>query len=144
MTEEKKQQLYKDFPSLYKPVLKEWHPDRPVSPVPLGIGCGDGWFEPIYQLSICLEALILQLPEEKRPRYYVVQIKEKFGGLRYYLNASTEEMEKAIRECERVCYRTCEECGATGVLREGPWLRIACDAHSRGKQPYPYNDFDTI
>ena len=50
------------------------------------------------------------------PDYRIAQVKEKFGGLRYYYDGvSTEGMAHAIDEAEKEAYRTCEVCGAPGT-----------------------------
>jgi len=54
------------------------------------------------------------------------QIKEKFGGLRFYIGAGTPEMHKRIDQAERESFRTCEDCGEPGKA-EGPgWIRTLC------------------
>jgi hypothetical protein len=78
-------------------------------------GVQDGWFDLIYDLSSSLEQLILELPEEDRKDYFVVQVKEKFAGLRFYLNACpTDKMQELISEAERRSYYTCEKTGNPG------------------------------
>lgn len=57
----------------------------------------------------------------------VVQVKEKFATLRYYMSASTDKMEDMIREAEQESAVTCEECGQPGVCRSGGWLKTLCD-----------------
>lgn len=58
------------------------------------------------------------------------QVKEKLGGLRFYMMSSTEEMEKLIDEAEALCYQTCETCGKPGVCREDlGWIQTLCDSH---------------
>jgi hypothetical protein len=42
----------------------------------------------------------------------VLQVKEKFGGLRFYINAQTDEMQKRRWQANDESYLTCEECGA--------------------------------
>jgi len=54
------------------------------------------------------------------------QVKEKFGGLRFYIGNSTEEMEKRIDEAEAECDRTCENCGAPGRSTGGGWIKTLC------------------
>jgi hypothetical protein len=63
-----------------------------------------------------------------------VQIKEKFGGLRVYLNGETPEMTAAIIEAERKSFETCEQCGAPGKLRRGGWISTLCDICARGRR----------
>lgn len=55
------------------------------------------------------------------------QVKEKFGGLRFYTNYSLPEMEALIDEAEELSTKTCESCGAPGILRGKGWVYTACD-----------------
>lgn len=66
--------------------------------------------------------------EEKQPEFFAIQVKEKFGGLRFYLSGTTKEMLDATQEAQRCSYEICEKCGAAGCLREGNWLRVLCDS----------------
>lgn len=70
----------------------------------------------------------------------VVQVKEKFGGLRFYydFNYTGEEALYAefsimVRTAELASYKTCEVCGVSGVPRSGGWIKTLCDTHSRGR-----------
>jgi len=69
------------------------------------------------------------------PDYKIFQIKEKFGGLRYYTDGSIgEEGERLIAEAERECSKTCEFCGSTDeVATAGPsWIKTLCKVcHSK-------------
>jgi hypothetical protein len=62
------------------------------------------------------------------------QIKEKFGGLRFYIGASTPEIDEAISDAEDKSLDTCEECGtvkqAAGLSTApvGSWVRTLCAA----------------
>jgi len=63
----------------------------------------------------------------------VIQVKEKIGGLRCYIdNATRETFEIVDAICDR-SYTICEDCGQPGRLRQGGWLRTLCDQHSRYK-----------
>ena len=92
---------------------------------------GDGWYEIINRLSKRLERAIEALPEEERQHYRAAQVKEKFGTLRFYMTASTDEMEEWIAEAEKDSAVTCEDCGAPGELRGGGWLRTLCSEHAK-------------
>jgi hypothetical protein len=61
------------------------------------------------------------------------QVKEKFGGLRFYVGSATEAVHARIAQAEGESYRTCDECGKPGRLRGGGWLRTRCDEHSEGR-----------
>lgn len=69
----------------------------------------------------------------------VLQIKEKFGGLRFYVSFLDDDLEKQhaahlrIQRAEGQSYKTCERCGQPGELREGNWLKTLCDEHADGR-----------
>lgn len=60
----------------------------------------------------------------------IVQVKEKYAGLRIYTSYSTEKLEAAIRAAERESYKTCEVCGKPGKTRGHGWIYAACDEHT--------------
>lgn len=100
------------------------------------IDAGYGWAELINK---CHEKLV-----SFDPNYKVVQVKEKFGGLRYYFNPSnpvhTRAMSDMVLPFERDSYTVCEVCGASGKLRktiESSWLKTLCDEHAN---PVIYRD----
>ena len=69
-------------------------------------------------------------------RPVAVQVKEKFGVLRYYMSHGTEEMHDWISEAERKSARTCEDCGKPGKYRSdlGWYLTLCDDCHLKHKQ----------
>jgi hypothetical protein len=86
---------------------------------------GPGWVslvEPLIQRCIDEGATILQ-------------VKEKFGGLRFYVDEASDELCAAIDAAERESYKVCEGCGAPGEPREGGWTRTLCDVHANGRGP---------
>jgi len=86
-----------------------------------GIECGDGWYDLIR--SLCLEIKIL----DKDSKVRAVQVKEKFGGLRFYIDYGTEEIYNKIDMAEEISFSICEECGKPGKLRNGEWLKTLCN-----------------
>jgi hypothetical protein len=62
------------------------------------------------------------------PDIEINQVKEKFGGLRFYVGFTTREVWDIIEEMEKESYKTCEECGTKEkVTTEGDgWLRTLC------------------
>ena len=94
-----------------------------------GFFCVDkGWYGILKRL---IEDLI-ELGWDKQ----ICQVKEKFGGLRFYTNGVSDDMYKRIRLAEDASYITCEKCGELGELRGGGWMATLCDEHSEGRQPY--------
>jgi hypothetical protein len=57
------------------------------------------------------------------------QVKEKFGGLRFYTNGFTDEVSGMIRMAESMSYRTCEVCGNPGRSNNYGWISTLCDTH---------------
>jgi len=59
------------------------------------------------------------------------QVKEKFGGLRFYVQGATEKHWAYITFAESMSYSTCEECGAPGETYTDGWHRTLCEAHAK-------------
>jgi hypothetical protein len=59
------------------------------------------------------------------------QVKEKFGGLRFYYNGGDDYIDGMVRMAESWAANTCEVCGKPGKLRGGGWLYTACDEHTK-------------
>lgn len=66
---------------------------------------------------------------EKIDHVYVRQIKEKFGGLRFYTQGGDQYVSGLIGMAESWASQTCEKCGETGTRRHGGWVRTLCDKH---------------
>ena len=87
---------------------------------------GVGWFpiveelsEKIHEYTIAngLEPIVIQ------------QIKEKFGGFRFYYMGGDENIDLMVREAEAKARVTCEECGQPGETRDLSWIRTLCEQH---------------
>jgi len=66
---------------------------------------------------------------EKDQRVVVAQIKEKFGGLRFYYEGGDDYIAGLVTMAESWASRTCENCGDDGHQRGGGWIRTLCDTH---------------
>jgi len=67
---------------------------------------------------------------EVPPSFYVTQIKEKFGSLRFYIMAAPEDIHDMVHKAENKSYYICEVCGKEGkqFYRDDlPWVRTLCD-----------------
>ena len=101
-------------------------PDRPAIVKNL-CECDDGWLQIIADLI----AELIAAGWDKQ----ICQIKEKFGGLRFYINSGSEEIHDIISKYESLSYETCEVCGEAGELRKdtgwkgGMWYKTMCDKH---------------
>lgn len=65
---------------------------------------------------------------------YVRQIKEKFGGLRFYYDGGDDQIYGMVRMAETWAAYSCEECGAPGDRRSGGWIKTLCDTHEAERQ----------
>jgi hypothetical protein len=68
--------------------------------------------------------------KEPIPQVIAVQVKEKFGTLRFYVDGGNEVTHAMINMAESMSARTCEKCGVPGKLRGKTWLYTACDEHT--------------
>ena len=59
----------------------------------------------------------------------IAQIKEKFGGLRFYYDGGDEYISGMVLMAESWAGHTCERCGNVGKQRSGGWIRTLCDTH---------------
>ena len=100
------------------------------------LGTGIGWYNLIYTLTNCIDRRLEHLNKDGGNRKVTIsQIKEKFGGLRYYTDGYIDEqMDGMIDFAESLSYTICEECGAPGKLRSGGWMRTLCDKHEEERQ----------
>lgn len=70
-----------------------------------------------------------EIPEPV-PQVVAVQVKEKFGGLRFYYNGGDDVVRGIVRMAEAMSYDTCEQCGAPGKLTNNKgWYYTACKEH---------------
>jgi len=68
------------------------------------------------------------------PQVNVAQIKEKFGGLRFYYDGGDEYISGLVSMAESWAACSCETCGTPGERREGGWIRTLCDTHETERQ----------
>jgi hypothetical protein len=89
--------------------------------------CGDGWYDIIYQLCERLEPLVANL-EDGGAAFEVFQVKEKLGGLRFYVSSSNDEIDAAIDAASELSVQTCEVCGDPGSLEQDAtrWWKTLC------------------
>jgi hypothetical protein len=85
-----------------------------------------------------------KLDEETLKVPVAVQVKEKFGGLRFYVQAATDKHYSYISFAESMSYRTCEECGSPGKTYTDGWHMTLCDIHAamNGKEEEYKSDED--
>lgn len=103
-------------------------PEIPEPKIPGTVG--KGWHNLVIDLHHQLKALV--------PDYELQQIKEKFGGLRYYTSfPNSVQQEKSdkfyalVEQYEAKSLGICELCGQEGFLvSNGGWFKTLCKEHS--------------
>lgn len=105
-------------------------PDDPMYPRYM-VSLPRGWADLVDELDRTLA--------EAKPNYELGQVKEKFGGLRFYTNEVGDDWFREvgyglIRDAEAKSFEICDECGEPGKLREGGWVRTLCDKHAAKRE----------
>jgi hypothetical protein len=102
------------------------------------VWCPVGWQPMVEELCSKLAKIV----EEKNVVFQIEQIKEKFGGLRFYYfynGDRVDEIADLIHEAEERSFKICEVTGEEGELRiKGKgygWLKTLSDGEA-GRQGY--------
>ena len=96
-----------------------------------GFAVGEGWWSIIELLCSNIQHHIdwKNKQSEVVAQVTVNQIKEKFGGLRFYYSGGDDAIDGMVRMAESWAAHSCETCGASGERRDGGWIRTLCDTH---------------
>ncbi len=137
-----KQELDEHLCQKYPKIFKDRNGDIHETLMCWGFECGDGWYNIIDQLCANIQHHVDWAQEQKEKynrgegcsQVVAVQIKEKFGTLRFYTNGGDEQIYGMIRMAESMSAVTCEVCGNSGKLRSGGWIRTLCDSHEEERQ----------
>lgn len=97
--------------------------------MPFGFEHGDGWFNLVWRLCERLEPVVVSAESETGNSFKVLQVKEKFGGLRFYTNFSNDAVSALIETAEIESFKTCEVCGKEGKRRGTSWITTRCEEH---------------
>ncbi len=117
--------LFEDFPELYRGRFMGVKENLMC----FGFCCGDGWFELVYELS---REIMEHCAASGETVPLVVQVKEKFGALRFYADNTSEAIEDLIRKYEERSLGICEISGTPGELcGRRNWLKTLCEQEAR-------------
>lgn len=96
-----------------------------------GFAVGAGWWPILQALCENIQHYLnwKNKTSETVPQVIVEQIKEKFGGLRFYYQGGDAEISGMVRMAEAWASHSCETCGVPGTSRNGGWIRTLCDRH---------------
>jgi hypothetical protein len=99
-----------------------------------GFAVGEGWWPIIESLCANIQSHTdwWNTNRKERPvveQVVVEQIKEKFGGLRFYYEGGDDQISGMVRMAEAWASHSCEECGAPGTSGGKGWIRTLCPTH---------------
>lgn len=113
--------LYERYPKIFQEHI------RPVSQMPVGFACDDGWFDLIDALC---ELLQFDIDHNGTPQIHARQVKEKLGTLRFHTSQSTDEQNGMISFAQSMSGRICEVCGNPGKTQVvGSYIATRCPEH---------------
>lgn len=90
--------------------------------------CGDGWIALIEQAKTIIAKYNLKHSENEPIK--LIQIKEKWGGLRLYINYYVPEITYHLRSLENKSFEICEHCGTDKNVKTEythGWVMTLCD-----------------
>jgi len=124
MKEELNEKLFCDFPDLFR----ERYGNVAKDPLTYwGIQCGDGWY--------ALVASVAELLTRHNPNIKAEQVKEKFGGLRFYHTYNDDYTHGVVEMAGHISFQICEVCGVPGIKRDsGGYIATLCEKH-KGRKP---------
>ena len=112
--------LFRRYPNLFP---EEDRKDPTLSSMWFGFECGDGWFGLIDELC---HTITLFVSQNKVDPVRVTQVKEKFGGLRFYYHGGNDLIRGMSWFAEALSFTICEKCGSKGTLRDNGYLKTLC------------------
>jgi hypothetical protein len=128
----------------YPKIFKNRHGSMNETCMCWGFAHGDGWYDIVESLCSNIQNHVdwkrRQHPElsndefDEQHQVVAAQVKEKFGGLRFYVDNSDDYVRGAISVAESMSHRICEDCGDKGHRRAGGWVRTLCDDCNKSSQ----------
>lgn len=134
MNDELDKKLCEKFPKIFK----MRNASMQESCMYWGFDHGDGWFNILDAACSNIQNHVnwkrkqepyASLSDEEFDEIHqpvAAQVKEKFGGLRFYVDNTDDYTQGVIAMAESMSYRTCEACGSPGKTSGKGWLRTLC------------------
>jgi hypothetical protein len=129
MSPELEERLFNKWPRIFRKEANEDYSSFGYLEV------SDGWYDLIDSLceTIQCHADNARYRHEKSGETWfephATQVKEKWGGLRFYVGGSDDFIMGAITQAEAMSFKICEVCGKPGVKRHSAWVRTLCTDH---------------
>ena len=110
--------------------MKEKYPKMFSQPYG-GFAVGEGWWPILQALCSNIQHYLNWKNRESEvvPQVVVEQIKEKFGGLRFYYSGGDDRIQGMVSMAESWADKSCETCGAPGISGGKGWIKTLCPIH---------------
>jgi len=121
VNKELQDKLFEKYPKIFR------QKDLPMQQTCMcwGICCGDGWYNILDTLCHNIQRHVVSKGEDVSVE--TTQVKEKFGGLRFYYSGGNEFIRGLVYMAECLSCCTCEECGSPGTQNDKGWINTLCD-----------------
>lgn len=138
-----KKELDEALCAKYPKIFRDRHAPMTETAMCWGFDVGNGWYQILDSLCGNIQHYVDWKNRSAEagykdfkpvPQVVAVQVKEKFGGLRFYYEGGDENISGMVRMAESWASHTCEECGQPGKHRSGSWIRTLCDKHEEEYQ----------
>jgi len=129
MKKELQEKLFKEYPGIFR----QKDMDKSKTAMSWGISCGDGWYVLIDNLCANIQNRMLNVnrgkPKEAHLICEAVQVKEKFGGLRFYTQGCDDYIAGVIGLAESMSYHICSACGNPSSEQKSNrgWIHPHCN-----------------
>ena len=126
MTPESQNELFAKYPKIFR------QKDLPKNQTAMcwGIDTGDGWYNIIdtlcHQIQWHIKHNLNKGEDPEAVNVEAIQVKEKYGGLRFYYNGGNDFINGLVNMAEGMSEKTCEECAAPGTQNEFGWISTLC------------------
>ena len=104
---------------------KDWHWHQRYAYTELDL-MPDGWRAKFGE-QLCEELREELIRVNYLDKYRIMDIKDKYSGLRWYDNGNTKKGYEIIHKYEELSYKTCIECGRPATKISCGWINPYCD-----------------
>ena len=126
-----RKELEQKFQTRWPEWFRDLYGDVTQTCLHFGFQHGNGWFDLVWRLCEEIETVV-----GEGTSFKVAQVKEKFGGLRFYFeggNDAFDAIRAHIAAAEAESFHISEVCGQPGTRRDIRWIQTLCDEHAGNK-----------
>lgn len=97
-----------------------------------------------FEFEVRMRKIIYAIQDFFRPKWEfkkvypcevnIGQVKEKFGGLRFYYDGGDKDIAGMVYFAECLSFKTCQNCGKEGCVQQKGWWITLCDDCKKPKE----------